>query len=115
MSVQNDVNELNKLNQEIKRLSKEIKLLRKQAKEAEARIVEFLRVKETPGVKFQGKAIILESKEKHNKKKKIEQEIDAIEVLSKYGVNNPDEVLKEVLNARKGSATEIHKLKIKTL
>jgi hypothetical protein len=115
MSIQTDVNELNKLNYEIKRMSKELKILRRQAKECEARIVDFLKVKETPGVKFQGKAILLESKEKHSKKKKIEQQLDALEVLSKYGVDNPEEVLKEVLNARKGDATEIHKLKIKNL
>jgi hypothetical protein len=115
MSVANDVNELNNLTQEIKRMSRELKVLRRKAKEAEARIVEYLKVKETPGVKFQGKALILQSKERHIKKKKVEQEIDALEVLAKYNIDNPQEALKEILNARKGNATEVHKIKIKTL
>jgi hypothetical protein len=115
MSVANDVNELNNLTQEIKRLSRELKLLRKKAKEAEARIVDYLKVKETPGVKFQGKALILQNKESHTKKKKIEQEMDALQVLSKYNIDNPQEVLKEILQARKGNATEVQKIKIKNL
>lgn len=115
MSVANDVNELNNLTQEIKRLSRELKLLRKKSKEAESRIVEYLKVKETPGVKFQGKALILQSKESHTKKKKVEQEMDALQVLSKYNIDNPQEALKEILQARKGNATEVHKIKIKNL
>jgi ABC-type dipeptide/oligopeptide/nickel transport system ATPase component len=115
MSIQSDITELNKVNQEIKRLSIEVRKLRKQAKDIELRIVDFLKEKDQPGVKYQGKAIILENKEKYLKKKKNEQETDAIEVLSKFNIPNPEDVLKEILNARKGNLTEIPKLKIKKI
>ncbi len=115
MSIQSDIKELNDVNNEIKRLSSELKKLRIQSKDIELRIVNFLQEKEQPGVKYQGKAIILENKEKHVKKKKNEQETDALEVLSKFNIPEPEKVLKQILEARKGSLTEIQKLKIKKL
>ena len=113
--ITSDVNELNNLTQEIKRLSKELKLLRKKAKDAEVRIVDYLKEKDTPGVKFQGHAIILESKEKFIKKKKMEQELDAIQVLENYNISNPEEALKEIIQARRGESMQINKLKIKKI
>lgn len=115
MSIQGDITELNNVNNEIKRLSLELKKLRNQSKNIELRIVNFLKEKEQPGVKYQGKAIILESKEKYVKKKKNEQETDALEVISRFNIPEPEKVLKEILDARKGDVTEISKLKIKKI
>jgi hypothetical protein len=114
-SIQSDINELNEVNQEIKRLSAMLKKLRKQSKDIELRIADYLKDKDTPGVKFQGYAIVLEQKEKFVKKKKVEQEMDAIQVLENYNINNPSEALKEIIQARRGESTQVNKLKIKKI
>jgi hypothetical protein len=115
MSIQSEINELTQVNAEIKRLSFQLRNLRKRAKDIEANVIDFLQQKEQPGLKFQGKAILLETKEKRLIKKRSEQEADAISVLSKYDIDEPDKVLKEILDSRKGSSKEISKLKIKPI
>ena len=112
MSISGDVNELNEINAEIKRVSLHLKNLRTRAKLVEERIVNYLREKDQPGVKFQGRAIILENKSKRVAKKKSQKEADALRILEDYGVHNPEKVLEEVLEARKGYPQEVQKLKI---
>lgn len=115
MSIQTDVNELNNLNIEIKRLSKTLHTLRVRKGEVEKRITEFLVAKDQPGVKYQGVAILSQDKVKHVYKPKKAKNEDCIEVLKKYGVNNPDVALNEVLTAMKGEETTTKKLKIQKL
>jgi hypothetical protein len=115
MSIQNEINELTQVNAEIKRLSLQLRTLRKRAKDIESNVIDFLQQKDQPGLKYQNKAIILETKEKRSTKKRSEQEADAINVLSKYDISEPDKVLKEILESRKGSSKEISKLKIKQI
>jgi hypothetical protein len=71
-----------------------------------------LKVKQQPGVKFQGTAIILEEKEKHASKKPKERDDDAILVLQRLGVENPEQALKDILASRKGEKIASEKLKI---
>ena len=115
MSITADVNELNDLNIEIKRLGKEMRNLRKKAKECESRIVEFLKEKETDGVRYQGKAILIESKPKRAPKKKIDRENDVIKILTNYDIPNPDVAFKEIIRSYQGDVIETPKLKIKKL
>jgi hypothetical protein len=42
-------------------------------------------------------------------------ETDAIEILERHGIDNPDSVLKEILDARKGHEIEKQKIKLKPI
>tara|TARA_Y100000389_G_C17436188_1_gene505693 strand:- start:352 stop:699 length:348 start_codon:yes stop_codon:yes gene_type:complete len=113
MSIKGYVNELSQIKTEIKRLNDRKKKLQKLAKEVEKKIITFLDSKNQPGVKYQGTAVLVESKNKIKTKKTKEREQDSISVLEKYGINNPKEVLGELLQARKGEKVETKKLKFK--
>lgn len=115
MSIQTDVNELNNILIEIKRLNKTVAELRKRKKEIEGRITSFLQSKEQPGVKYKGMAIIAEDAKKVCYKSKKDKEQSGIETLKKYGIHNPDEVLKEVMSSMRGEELEMKKLKIKKI
>ena len=114
-SITGDVNELNDLNIEIKRLGQQLRQLRQKAKAAESRIVEFLKEKDQVGVRYQGRAIVVENKPKRAPKKKSDREADVIKVLQDYNIPNPDVALKEILNSYQGNVVEAPKLKIKKL
>jgi hypothetical protein len=113
MSVKNNLNELNKINTEIKRLSENIRNLRSSAKEVESRVVGYLNEKEQPGVKYNGNSVVIENKEKRAPKKKEDREEDALKILRLHGIHNARDVLNELLEARKGDRVNHQKLKIK--
>lgn len=115
MSITNQMNELNNVTLEIKRLSDNLRELRKTKKEIENVILEYLKEKDQPGVKFQGKAFVLESKSKRIPKKKTQKKEDAIRILENCGLNNPEKILEQLLEASKGDEEEIQKLKITKL
>jgi len=115
MSIQHYINEIKNLNIELKRLNKSAAIIRKNIKEAEKNIIEFLREKEQPGVKYQDFAVILENKPKRASKKKKDIEEDSIRILEDYGIPNPKSVLFEILEARKGEEIDSQKIKIKKL
>jgi len=113
MSIVESVNELEQLSQEIKLVSKQLRALRLRSKKVSADIQTFLREKEQPGVKYQGKAYILEERSKNLYKKKDEIQSDSLEVLRQAGIDNPEGVLDRLLKARKGEETKAFKVKIK--
>lgn len=113
MSIKADVLELQSIRAEIKRLGAERKLLVAKEKKVVERIQEYLRVKEQPGLKHQGTAILLEEKEARERKKPKESERDSLQVLEQYGIREPEKVLKELAEARKGNPYLKSKLKIK--
>ena len=113
MTIQNDVRELNQLNAEIKRLSAEARTLRKRAKEAEARIADYLKAKDQPGLKYEGQAIVLEQVTKRPARKKVEYEERAIDVMESHGVKDPERLWKELSESRRGSPQEVSKLKVR--
>lgn len=115
MSIQGDVIELQSINHEIKVLLARLRNLRKKAKDAEQRINSFLEQKGQPGVKFKGTAIIRETKPKRKPKKKADREADALYVLRKHGIDNPQNVLEELLEARRGSPEMHTRLKFKDI
>lgn len=115
MSIQRDVNELNQINSEIQRLTKQTSALRSRKKETEKRIIEYLKAKNQPGLKYQGTAIVLEEKPKRANKKKSQAEEDCIRVLEEYGVDDARSALKDIMEARRGEEIENHKIKIKKL
>lgn len=113
MSIRSDVQELENIKLEIKNLNCKKKKLREREKALEISISEYLKSKETPGVKFQGTAVILEQKEIRNSKKPKQRDSEAINILEKYGIKSPEKVLTELLEARKGEKIISSKIKMK--
>ena len=114
MSIQGKVNELNSIKNELTILSKRGKALRIKKKEIEKEINDYLEAKDQPGLKYQGTAIIRETKTVRKPKKKLDQKYDALDILEKYGISNAEEVLKELADSKRGSPEETSKLKIKS-
>ena len=115
MSIQGKVNELNSIKNELKSLRIRGAILRKRAKEIEDEIDAYLDMKDQPGLKYKGTAIIRETSTKRRVKKKNEQKTDAIYVLEKHGIESPEKVFDELMEARRGSPTEQRKLKFKQI
>ena len=113
MSVKEDVRELESLRLELKNLSKNRKELKKREKILQGKIGEFLKSKEQVGLKHKGTAIILEKKEKHKQKNKKQVNEDTLAILRDSGIQNPEHLMLEILNARKGELIEEETLKMK--
>lgn len=91
------------LTAEIKVRNKEVKTLREKKKETEAKIMLYLREHEQPGVQLNNIVVIKNEKEKRERKKKKEKLEDGSSVLKKYGINNPEQVLEELIESMKGN------------
>ena len=115
MSIQGKVNELNSIKNELKSLRIRSAILRKNSKKIEEEIDSYLDMKDQPGLKYKGTAIIRETATKRRIKKKGEQRSDAIYVLEQHGIEQPEKVLDEILESRRGSPTEHKKLKFKKI
>lgn len=115
MNIQENIKELKSINVEIKRLTKSAAVLRKKAKQLEKDIIDYLNHKEQPGVKFQDTAIILENKYKREGKKKQSIEEDSLQILRDNGISDPQNVLKEIIEARKGREIPLQKIKIQQI
>lgn len=113
MSIQSKVNEINSIKQELNSIRIRGSILRKKMKEIEEEINQYLDIKDQPGLKYKGIAIIRETKPTRKTKKKKEQREDSIYVLEKYGIDNPEKVLDEIMEARRGIPKEQTKLKFK--
>jgi hypothetical protein len=109
------VNEMNNISNELKRIRKETMKLNKRKKDLEEKIIEYLKMKDQPGFKYQNMAVITEEKDIHNKTKKSEKFEKGINVLRNNGIDNAEDVLKELLDGMKGSPTTTTKLKIKEI
>lgn len=117
MSIQGDMMELKSINTEIKRLTDQTKKLRKDAGIVHNRIVEYLCEHKQKGVKTkdgQGvdTAFILQTSQKTLNKTASDKTKSAIDILKTNGVADPEKVLKELEDGRKGSKVPVHKLKI---
>lgn len=115
MTIQGKVNELNSIHSELKSLRIRGATLRKRAKEIENEIDEYLKIKDQPGLKYKGTAIIRETETTRRIKKKNEQRVDAIDLLERYGIENPEKVFEELMESRRGSPTEKSKIKFKKI
>ena len=115
MSIQGKVNELNSIQNELKSLRIRGATLRKRSKQIEEEIDEYLDMKDQPGLKYKGTAIIRETSTKRRVKKKDEQRLDALSILEDRGIDAPEKLLDEILDSRRGSPTEHRKLKFKKI
>lgn len=115
MSLKSSIQELDRVDKEITRLSGILKKLRSQKKNVEQNIIKFLQEKNQPGVKYKNNAIMVEQKEKRTRKKKTQKNQDIVNVLVSYGIHNPEEALKKILEANSGNIEMTDKLKIKKI
>jgi len=113
MSIKADVLELESIRSEIKSLNIRRKTLLEKEKIVQQRIQDFLLSKDQLGVKYGNTAIIIEKKETRKTKKAKEKVVDGAMILERYGINNPEKVLSELLDSQKGEVVVKEKLKMK--
>lgn len=114
MSIKGDVEELNKINAEIKRVLGHLKKLRATKRELEKRVTDYLKEKDLPGVKHQDIVIRLDSKPKQISKGKTMREQAVFDLLASSGVANPRDVMEKIKKAGK-ETKETNVLKIDTI
>lgn len=114
MNIHAEISTLTGLKKEIALRSKEIGKLRKEAKIKEANIITYLKEKDQHGVKFNGNALIMNTKPKPVAKPKKLKEESYLRVLEEAGVPNPENFLKELFNAGK-EEKEVTNLKIQKI
>ena len=115
MSIKSYVDELNNLNVEIKHNNAKNRMLRKRVKELETNISEYLHSKEQNGLKYNGKAIILEQKDKFSTKKKKDKQDDIKLLFRTLGISDPDYAYEKLQEAQKGIPMIQDKLVIKNI
>jgi hypothetical protein len=113
--IQGKVNELNAIKSELKSLRVRGSTLRKSAKKIEEEINEYLDIKDQHGVQYKGTAIYREIATKRRIKNKSDAKADAIDVLERRGVESPEKVFDEMMDARRGSPKEQRKLKFEKI
>lgn len=109
------INELQSINTNLKLLRKETMQLNKRKKKIEKELSEFIEHKEQPGLKYKNIAILPNEKTKREYKKRVDKERDGRSVLEKYGIQNSDSVLKEVIEAMKGAEFTTNTIKVKKI
>lgn len=113
MSIKAILTELENLNNDNTRLKAEMKAYntprRAQVKKNNLRIdslnanfQKYLEFHSLPGVKFRGTEYRLKEKKARAPKKPKERDEDAVKVLEEEGVQDPEDLLKRLLDARKG-------------
>ena len=112
MSIKADVRELQSIRLELRRLTQERKELKEKEAKVEARIRDFLKAKDQPGLRDGDFSLIIEEKEVAGPKRPKERQEDSIAVLERYGVHSPEKLLEELMQARKGEVVVKEKLKV---
>lgn len=115
MSIKSYLDELEQLHAEIKRNNIRNRMLRQRSKELEDNIKEYLSNKGQHGVKYKGRAIVMESKDHRPPKKKKEKEEDVVALLERLGIDDARDAYNKIMDVQKGEPIEQHKIKYKKL
>jgi len=115
MSIKSYVDELEQIQYEIKANNKRNTLLRARLKELEINISKYLAEKGQHGVKYKGRAITVEQKERRATKKNKEKEAVIISLFEDLGVSDPKEAYSKLKDVQKGEIIAETKLKFKKL
>ena len=110
------VNELAKINAEIKRLSDIIKPLRQRKKQIEDGILQYMQSVGNQGltsIKLKDMELVTIEKKTRQKLKKDEKENTAVQLLQQSGVANARKMFYSLQEAMKGKEEMTHALKIK--
>jgi hypothetical protein len=111
MAIQGKIDELNSIKIELKSLRVRSKHLRSVCSNLENEIDEYLEQKDQQGIKYKGTAITRQTSSKRSSKNKTDIRTDGIRVLEKNGVDNPEKVYDEMMEARLGEEKYLTKLK----
>ena len=101
MSIKTDIEELRKINVDIKRSLETLKKLRNAKKKIEKTVTAYLKEHNIPGVKHNGNIILLEKKNKNVLKPKKERQEKLIELLQSSGIHNSKELADKIKNLGK--------------
>jgi hypothetical protein len=115
MSIKAYVEELQQIQAEIKRNNFKNSQLRQRSKELETNITEYLNEKGQLGLKYQGKAIVMEQKELRPIKKKKDKEEALLSFFEDLGVSDPKEAYEKLQEAQKQPPIEKMSIKFKKL
>ena len=115
MSIKETIHEMDRIKAVIARNNQENRALRKRLGVLEKDISEYLQENAQGGVKYNGRSIVVETKESHTRKGKADKQRDVISLLSDLGVSNPESAYSELLRAQKGEVVERKKLKINNI
>lgn len=114
-SIRDEIVELHSILNEVKTLRNTIKIYNQRAAKLENNILTFLKNEKQVGVKYKDMAIVVDNKQKNKTKKKIEAENDIYKILRNNGISDPENLYKEIQNAKKGEVQEVSKLKLRKL
>lgn len=108
--------ELKSIAQELHNINKKTKELRLRKKELENKVLEYLDSNGKPGLKLDNIVFMTSEKRASARKKKSEVVRDSVDVLRKHGLedNVAQEILLELEQSRKGVASSVPVLKMKT-
>lgn len=119
MSIKNQIVELEQLDIEIKLLTKQIKpikdkikKLKERKKQCEKDIKTYLEISEQPGVKMGDMIIVREEKQIRKPLTKSLKVEKAKTIFEKYGLNDSEDLLDEIMEVMKGEHEFCSKLKI---
>tara|TARA_Y100000389_G_C17296022_1_gene430538 strand:- start:451 stop:813 length:363 start_codon:yes stop_codon:yes gene_type:complete len=115
MLIKSQIDELEKIQIEIKRNNASNKVLRNRAKEIEQNISSYLEEKDEPGLKYNGKAIVVENKERRLQKSKKDRKSNVVTLLEDLGIDEADNVYDKILDVQKKSPVSERKIKLKKL
>jgi hypothetical protein len=115
MSIKSYVDELEEIQHEIKRNNIKNVQLRQRIKELEINIKTYLNEKGQPGLKYKGKAIIIEEKEIRPTKKKKDREQAMISLFEELGVSDPKDACLRLQDVQRGESVGKTVIKFKKL
>ena len=108
------IKEANQLALEIHRHNKTIKEFRQRKKNIEEQILQFMSNNAIPALEYNSSTVVLaETRIKKRPKKKDERIHDSLAIIREFGIENPEELLKELNEAKYAKEENIPVLKIK--
>lgn len=113
MPIHDDFTELQNIHIELKRLRVQTRELNAQRKQCEDRIIDYLRSHNHPGMRMGNTVVTVEPRQKSKRVSQSYKQMKCEQILSQYGVQDADSVVKEFLSALKGSPQQQEVLKIK--
>ena len=115
MSIKGVIDELDDIEMEIKRNNYRNKELRERKKVLETEVDTYLESKNQDGMRYKGRAIVIERTEQRPQKKKVDKKSSVIGLLDAAGVYRSEELYERLLDVQKGDPIEKKKIKFKKL
>lgn len=109
------IDELDGIETELKKLRVIMKKLNARKKELHQYISDYLEEKDQPGLKYNGRVIMLDSGKMRKPKKKKEKEVDCKDLIRRWGIDDTDDFYEELMDSMRGESYTKNKIKIKRL